>query len=192
MSFSETLSQTEYKASKINYNGKIDFGDLIIKAEKEGYKINVSSKDSARNEGTLLINKLNLASLFYTFLITLLEFFVLSVAVFNVFSDTVITILCTISILPVLFGLIVYFINKNKVITNRILPDIITTSLIVCFNFILLTLVLNFIFGTDFYNPAQVVTYFVIPILYIINIFIFCVIKYNLSKLNSMQQNSSK
>jgi DNA-binding PadR family transcriptional regulator len=51
-------------AEKVKPNdGNIDFGDLMIKAAKEGYKIRVSSKNAYRKKGTLLINRLNFASM---------------------------------------------------------------------------------------------------------------------------------
>ena len=56
--FNQTINETDYNSQRSN-NGKIDFGDLTLKAAKEGYKIKISSKDSYVPTGITLINKLN-------------------------------------------------------------------------------------------------------------------------------------
>ncbi len=185
--FNETVSQTQYNASKINYNGKIDFGDLMIKAANEGYKISVSSKDSAKNKGGILINKLNLLSVCSVFLIAVLEFllvYLISPAAFENATTVAVTLVC---IVPVLFFAVLYFISKNKSISRAIMSDTIITALIVAFNLILLTLVLNFIFGTDFHESAQLVPYFIIPLFYVADIVLFFAIRYRLSKTKTVK-----
>jgi hypothetical protein len=57
--FKQTIEETDYNSQRSN-NGKIDFGDLTLKAAKEGYKVKISSKDSFVPTGILRINKLNL------------------------------------------------------------------------------------------------------------------------------------
>ena len=186
LNFNDTVTYTEYNASKINYNGKIDFGDLMIKAAKEGYKISVSSKDSAKSKGNLLINKVNFESSIYVLLLVIAEFIFLSFSA-NIFNNVLPVILSIISF-GVLSGFITkYFINKNKTISAKIMPDTIITVSIVAFNLILVTLVLNFIFGTDFYETDQLLSFFISPILFVINIALFFVLRFYLSKSKRMQ-----
>lgn len=185
--FNETVSKTEYNASKINYNGKIDFGDFMIKAASEGYKINVSSKDSAKNKSGILINKLNCISVCCVFLVAILEFLLIKLIFPDSYNNVVTVVATVFNVVPVLIFAILYFTNKNKTISHAIMSDTIITSFIVAFNLILLTLVLNFVLGTDFHDSTQVVPYFIIPLIYIINISLFFISRYKLSKTKTVK-----
>lgn len=182
LKFNETINDTDYNANKTNFNDKIDYGDLTLKAEKEGYSIRISSKDSAKPVGNVLINKLNFAVSALMLIIALAELGFLY-AVFNgAFDSSFVKILCGLPFIPLIICGIVYFTKKNKLGKNKILADGILTAAIAAFNLILINLVLDFLFEIDFSNTAILLSALIIPVVYYIDAVLFFAIRFSLSK----------
>ena len=186
LKFNDTITNINYNEQKSNNNGKIDFGDLSLKAAKEGYKIRISSKDSVITEGTLFINKLNAFSsvallflmvaelIFFTIKFNdLLNFNFVKVALISVF----ILIYPTITIIK--------YLNKpERKSSKKIHADIILTSAIALFNLSLITFAANLIAGVNFSNIESILASFVLPIVVYLDVFAYFVIKYFLAKLD--------
>ena len=180
LKFNDTITNINYNEQKSNNNGKIDFGDLSLKAAKEGYKIRISSKDSVITEGTLFINKLNAFSsvallflmvaelIFFTIKFNdLLNFNFVKVALISVF----ILIYPTITIIK--------YLNKpERKSSKKIHADIILTSAIALFNLSLITFAANLIAGVNFSNIESILASFVLPIVVYLDVFAYFVIKY--------------
>lgn len=193
LKFNQTIYETDYNDNRSN-NGKIDFGDLALKAAKEGYKIRISSKDSYASVGTLLVNKLNVCAAFVTYLLVLLEFLVYSTVYKSTLKLSVVSAIVAVAVLSVFPAVmaISYIKNPNRNLNKRITKDSILTSAIIVFNLILITLAGSLLFNLDFSNTYQVLYVVVVPITLYIDVPLFYVIKYNMSKLNAFHKKRKK
>lgn len=192
LNFNETISNIDYNAHKTQNNGKIDFGDLVIKASKEGYKVRISSKDSIVNKGKLLINKLNLFSSLATYLVFLVEFLLVAILAKNVMNFSALAIILTVglaSIFPVIMA-VVYFYTPLKRTNKLIYADTIFTTAIIIFNLSLITFAGNLIFGLDFSNMFDLLVYLVLPVIVYVDVLLFFTIKYYLAKAKAFHCNN--
>ena len=181
MKFNETIDETDYNANKANFNGKIDYGDLTSKAEKEGYSIRISSKDSAKPLGNLLINKLNFVVAALVFAVCLIELGVLYFIFSSAFSVPSVMVLSALSVIPILIFGIIYFSCRDRLRKNKILPDGILTAAIVAFNLILITFAVDFLFEIDFSSAAVLLSALIIPIIYYFDLVLFFALRYCLA-----------
>nr|MBO4518158.1 PadR family transcriptional regulator [Clostridia bacterium] len=173
MKFNETIAETDYNANKSNYNGRIDYGDLTLKAQKEGYVIKISSKDSAKSLGETLINKVNFAAYFLVFMLVIAECCLLYPVFSGVYSSPLIIALAAVSALPLIAFAVVYFSAKNKLSKKILSADGILTAAIVAFNLILITLAIDFLLEIDFADKYTLLAALVIPIMYYIDFVAF-------------------
>lgn len=180
LDFNETISSTEYNKKNTN-NGKIDYGDLILQAAKEGYKLRVSNKELKISEGSLFVNKLNLVSSFFIYLFFLIEVLVLGLAFKGQISSTtlIVSSICAL-IFPIV--MLVLFVKKPYKTSKALKPDAIYTSLIIFFNLLLITFAINLLFNVDFGNIAIISSSFILPIAVYVDIVIYFVLRYFLSK----------
>jgi hypothetical protein len=184
LKFNDTLTSTNYNAQKSNNNGKIDFGDLSLKAAKEGYKIRISSKDSAITEGTLLINKLNAFSSVILLLLMVAEFVCFSVLFNSILNLNFLKIaLTSIFILAYPTVSLVKFLRKPmQKSTKKIYSDVILTSAIAIFNLLLITFATNLLFGVDFTDKSAILVSFIVPATVYLDIFAYFVVKFFFAK----------
>ena len=164
--FNETISSIDLNVQKSN-TGKVDFGDLTIKAAKEGYKIRISSKDSCVAKGTLLTNKLNLFTSLFAFLLA--EIMLLAITLTSGANPMVIKLVAIIgsvifSVSP-LICLIKYLLNPKNSSPITIKNDVILTAIIIVFNVLVVTLALNLILKVDFTNYSLIAFTLVLPVL---------------------------
>lgn len=183
--FNEIITASDYNAQKNNNNGKIDFGDLTLNAAKDGYKIRISSKDSAKPFGNLYSNKLHFYSVLTIFVLAFLETLLFSLTVYknNLKIVGVIIPLATMFVLTAIFGAI-YLSNPIKTSAKELNGDGILTSAIIVFNLLLITFALNFLFETDFEVKLNVISYVVLPTVVYLDFVLFFVAEYFLSKMN--------
>lgn len=183
--FNEIITASDYNAQKNNNNGKIDFGDLTLNAAKDGYKIRISSKDSAKPFGNLYSNKLHFYSVLTMFVLAVLETLLFSLTVYknNLKIAGVIIPLATTFVLTAIFGAI-YLSNPIKTSAKELNGDGILTSAIIVFNLLLITFALNFLFETDFEVKLNVISYVVLPAVVYLDFVLFFVAEYFLSKMN--------
>jgi PadR family transcriptional regulator PadR len=182
--FNETIYETDYNAQKSNNNGKIDFGDLTLKAAKEGYKIRISSKDSYASTGTLLLNKLNLYSAFLIYLLTMSQFLIYTLIhgkVLNLSLNLTLILIVAFSVFPIL-SLVMYLKNPKKNSAKKITADSMLTAAIIVFNLMLITFAAALLFNLDFSNGFNSLVFVAIPLTLYGNVFIYFTIKYFISK----------
>lgn len=180
----ETLRATDYNAQKSNNNGKIDFGDLTLKAAKEGYKIRISSKDSAISEGTLLINKVNMLSTVIMFLVIAIQFLYFGLRYGELLKlnfPITASIIILFALYPI-FCLIKFFKNPKKTVSKVVSSDIILTSAIVVFNLLLITFAANLLGNVNFSDKFTILLSLIIPFVLYVDIFLFFIIKFTFSK----------
>ncbi len=180
--FNEVIEDINYNPNKANNHGKIDFGDLAIKANEEGYKIKISSKDSALTRGSVKINRVKFLSVFLVFILASLQMFALDYFAKGVFAPYTKYIVVSVMALIPLFFLLKLIISPSLKTDKNYSGDKILTSIIVVFNLILITLALNFIFNVNFNDISSVIFYTVIPILLFINSIFYFVFEFLFAK----------
>lgn len=182
--FNETLTVSDYTSQGFNNNGKIDYGDLTSEAEKCGYKIRISSKDSAKPFGNLYYNKLKFYSSLLFAVIVAIEVVLLSIVSFNGSFKLFYAILpLSIVFAIALISLFIYLNNPLKTASKKLNGDKILTSSIVAFNLLLLIFALNFLFDTDFEQSINVASYLTAPLIAVLDIVLYFILEFFLSRL---------
>ena len=191
--FNQTINETDYNSQRSN-NGKIDFGDLTLKAAKEGYKIKISSKDSYVPTGITLINKLNFTASLAIYLIVLFEFLMFSLVhgvTLSLSTTTTVISIALFTLFPIVMA-IRYKRYPNKCIAKQINADSILTASIIVFNLLLINLAGALLFNLDFSNAYSTLIYIAIPITLYLDVFVYFVIRYCISKLSSFKVKHKK
>lgn len=179
--FNETISMIDYNAQK-NNNGKIDFGDLTLKAIQEGYKIKISSKDSFVSKTNLLINKLRLNASLLTLIFGLLAYFLIFNVALRVVNPYLFVGTLTILLIYPSICLIKYISNPLQTAAKKITTERILTASIVIFNVALITVALNLLFSVDFYNVNVIAFTLALPIVLCLFVIIYHALELLLSK----------
>lgn len=175
--FNEMIETTRYSGDTIINNLKMDFGDLKINAATEGYKLRISSKDSARRKEGVLINKINAISSWIAFIFFAISTFI--VASINK-SSPLIYLFLIVGVLPLAFT-VKFLIDSKKVVFNRITKDSILIGLVIIFNLILITCALNFFFDINIFDAKVTTATLILPIIAFICGLIFTISRYVLS-----------
>ncbi len=181
--FIDSVSATDYNSANQN-NGKIDFGDIVMKANNGNYKVRISSKETVRPKGNLLINKVNFSASLVISLLLLLEF-LLCLVVYGKrvsYSPFIIVLILAIIVgLPLFFGLKFRF-NPSGTSAKSITFDSVLSALIVVFNLLIVTIALNLISNVDFSNPSILVQATLLPITLILDFACFFVMRLYFAK----------
>lgn len=179
--FNEVIYDTGYNAQKSNNNGKIDYGDIVLKAAQEGYKIRISSKDSACDKGNLLINKVKAATVFCVYLLCLAQFGVICLINKTLSATTIVSICLVITLMPLLSS--IYLLkNSQKKSSKKYTVDRILTASIVAFNLLLITLAINFLFNVDFSNNKSLTIFTLIPLFLIVDFVAYVTFEFFIAK----------
>lgn len=189
--FNETLTESSYNEETTSFNGKIDFGDLKIKASQDGYKLRVSSKESAIPDGSLKLNKLNFVTSIILLLIASTQFipmYFINSSILAVSSLEIILFSLIICAYP-FYTLVHYISAPNTSKAKRYYSDGILTCSIIVFNLLLICVAITFLANMDFGIKSNVIKYVYAPVMVIIDALIFTCIRYGLSKLNSFYKN---
>ncbi len=191
LKFNDTLDCTDYNAHKATNNGKIDFGDLTLQAAKEGYKIKISSKDSAVSEGSLFINKLKACASVLLLLLMVVEFLFINFK-FNSLLNINALYTCLISAFILVFPtvcVVKYLKNPRKKTSKSSFGDEVLTSTIVIFNLLLITFAANLLCNVDFMDTFTILLSFIIPTILYLDVILYFVFKVVISKLRFCKSN---
>ncbi len=182
--FNETITVSDYNSQGFNNNGKIDYGDLTSEADKNGYKIRISSKDSAKPFGNLYYNKLKFYTSVLFAVIVSIEVLLLSITSFNGAFKLFYAILPFSTVFAIaLISLLVYVKNPLKTASKKLNGDKILTASIVAFNLFLLIFALNFLFDIDLEQSINVASYLIAPLIAVIDIVLYFILEFILSRL---------
>ena len=183
VAFNETIEQVDYSVEKAKFSGKIDFSDLVAKAKEDGYKLKVSSNEPI-SFGKVLRNKLNFVSSICIFILLVIQAFILTQTKIaqTGFSTKIAIISSAVMLVFPLICLAIWIQNRNKT-SLSISGDSMFVAAIVVFNLCLITFAGNLISGIDLENLSIIAYSAIIPIIVFLNIFIYFVIRFALSKL---------
>ncbi len=182
--FNQTIANSDYNEDNLNYNGRLDFGDLRIKAAQEGYKIRVSSKDSAQERGKLLVNKLNFFSSLVMFVLLIIEFIPTCFVVTPILNTgwLNITLFFALVFSPVLFFVIKYLLAPNKTTNKKPNGDVVLTTAIIIFNLLLIIFATSLLSGLDLSMETNLVRFIYPPFVILADILIFLIVRIKFSK----------
>ncbi len=186
LKFNETISDENVINREIkNIGGKIDFSDIVADAEKDGFKIRVSYKNCSKPQGKVYSNKLHFFSSLAIFLFIITEYLILSSSVnASLLPANVAIILCVVlAFFPIMTG-IIFARNTRKTMPNFVGGNKILTSGIIVFNLLLLCFALNFILGVDLYDKVNLVRYLLFPCVISLDILLFFIIEFFLSRIS--------
>ena len=182
LKFNDTVSETDYNADRINNGGKIDYGDLTLKAANEGYILRVSSKDSAKSKGKLFINKLNFVSACMLFCAALIELGVITLLCAQAVSALPTILFAAVNAVALVIFAALYFCNAHLTVSKKIHADGILTATIVVFNLILLIFAIGFIAELNFSDTVTLLSALIIPSAFCVNIVLFFLFRFILAK----------
>lgn len=158
-----------------------DFSDVQSLAKIEGFKVNISSRNTKNQVNSILINKLVTVSawIFYAFCvaqIALLAYFTSPAAGL---TGTPYLIFASILALFPLGTLLIYFLDpKKKVGTMPTLKSVIELCIVVMLNLVLITIVFSILAEVDFSNVSELLIYILYPAIIILNVPVYFIIKY--------------
>ena len=182
LKFNETINETDYNATKTHFDDKVDYGDLIHKAEKEGYIVRISSKNSAKPIGNILINKLNFIVSMVVFIIALIEIGLLYAVYKDNFNLPILKFICALPAVPFLLFGVIFLIKTGRLAKRKVSPDSVLTAAIVAFNLILINLAVDFILDVDFSDLSMLLAALIIPVIYYFDLIVFFFVRLKLSK----------
>ena len=180
-SLDETLNRTtdHNNITSPNLNGRIDYNDLAVKAEYEGYKIRFSSKESKKIKGNIFINKVDLCSSLAVFLLLMIEFFLVVYFGQNLIkipNDILLISMCVCAIFPIIK--VICYLSKPQTLSKTVAKDTILTALIVIFNLIVITFALNVFLDVKFDDTQSLFLYFILPCVIYFDIFVYYLARY--------------
>lgn len=190
--FNETISTIDYNAER-NNNGKIDFGDLTLKAAKEGYKIRISSKDSYIAKGTIFINKINFITSLIVSILSIAALLGVCLNFANAATYNKIVLFAGIAVTSIFFlysG--IKLLVKPKKTVSGVYSDSILTAAIVVFDLILIAVAANLLLNVDFSDLNLIAFTLILPIIYCVLSLLYYTIRFVFSKTKLFVQNSKK
>ncbi len=170
-----------YKKQEVVKHPYYDFSDIQSMADKEGFRIKVSSNDRKQDSGRILINKLLFHTSLSFFLVILVETILVYFATKDIaqLSFMPYGIFLGIMALMPIYTAIVYIINKDKKVYKiSSFKSSLELLAIIMLNLIIIEIVCCVLANLDFSNQQLVVRYVLYPILFIINLPIYLFIKY--------------
>lgn len=186
LKFNETISdENVIKREMKNYGGKIDFSDIVLNVEKEGFKVRVSAKNSSKPQGKVYSNKLLFFSSLLIFIFTVVEYFLLSSSVQGELLSSNVAVIFGVAAaaFPITSG-IIYAKNARKTIPKCVGGEKLLTGGIIVFNLLLISFALNFILGVDLYDKLKLTRYLLLPCVVSMDILLFFIIEFVFSRLS--------
>lgn len=186
LKFNETISDVNViKREMKNYGGKIDFSDIVLNVEKEGFKVRVSAKNSSKPQGKVYSNKLLFFSSLLIFIFTVAEYFLLSSSVQGELLSSNVAVIFGVAAaaFPITSG-IIYAKNARKTIPKCVGGEKLLTGGIIVFNLLLISFALNFILGVDLYDKLKLTRYLLLPCVVSMDILLFFIIEFVFSRLS--------
>lgn len=186
LKFNETISdENVIKREMKNYGGKIDFSDIVLNVEKEGFKVRVSAKNSSKPQGKVYSNKLLFFSSLLIFIFTVAEYFLLSSSVQGELLSSNVAVIFGVAAaaFPITSG-IIYAKNARKTIPKCVGGEKLLTGGIIVFNLLLISFALNFILGVDLYDKLKLTRYLLLPCVVSMDILLFFIIEFVFSRLS--------
>lgn len=158
-----------------------DFSDIQSLAKVEGFKVSIASASTKRKVNSILINKLTLISSLTFYAFCLIEIFLLAhftAQQAGLTTKPFIIFAIVLAIFPITM-LVIYFIDpKRKVASIATMKSVIELCIVIMLNLVLITIVFSILSEIDFSSTADLLKYILYPIIVILNVPVYFIIKY--------------
>ncbi|MBQ7340122.1 MAG: PadR family transcriptional regulator [Clostridia bacterium] len=172
--FNETIKTRSYTSKEPTTPIKTDFNSLIEENALDGYKIRVSTKNSSKNVGNLLVNKLSFFTTLFFILVPIIEITLVGlITQLPIFSNVVSLVFMGLNVASLIVSAILYLTNKHKTANKIITYDRVLTSAIIVFNLFLLIFALNFTLNVDLTQTLNLISYVLLPVLLSVNLVVY-------------------
>ena len=160
-----------------------DYSDIITMSEEEGFKVSTSDNTNKSELGKILLNKLNFHASSLFFIIVALETLIVGLTMNGVLNFPTYSYFLFglgVFIFPLVSGIIYYISPKRAVAEIRTFKSSFETALIITLELLIAILMVTVIRNLDFSNYPDVARTLFVPLLIVINVPIYVIIKYSL------------
>lgn len=177
----KNLPSDRAEKSCTTYNPYYDFSDIKSLADAEGFRVRVSSAETRKDAGRIMINKLIFHSSLEYFAILAVETLILglttaSIAKLNYLPYLIFVLAC--ALFPLTYG-IAYLINPNKKVASlATFKSAIELIIIITLNLCLVLFCCCIFAEIDFSDPAMLLRWVFYPLLILLNLPVYTFIKY--------------
>ncbi len=180
---------SDYAATPKRRQGKIDFSDIFAYADRNQMRVrsyvgNKSATNQTQKNSLLFVNKMRALSLCLIYLIMMAELvlcYVLTADLLGLKKEFF-YIALLLTLIPVAAIMLLFFASQKLIVPRNNLKDALLTSVIIIFNFFLMLIVLALILEVQLSNTRNLLLYFAYPLLAILNLPIYILIKNALIK----------
>lgn len=177
----KNLPSDRAEKSCTTYNPYYDFSDIKSLADAEGFRVRVSSAETRKDAGRIMINKLIFHSSLEYFAILAIETLILglttaSIAKLNYLPYLIFVLAC--ALFPLTYG-IAYLITPNKKVASlATFKSAIELIIIITLNLCLVLFCCCIFAEIDFSDPAMLLRWVFYPLLILLNLPVYTFIKY--------------
>ena len=164
-------------------SGAFDYSDILALSQKEGFKVNTADRTNKNELGKILINRLNFHTSLIFFILIALETILIGLTMEDLLQygiEPYIYFSIAILSFPIINAMIYYMAPKRTVAEVANFKSAFETALIITLNLILLILVYAVIIDLDFSSQFELTRNLFIPLMMVINIPIYVIIRYSL------------
>ena len=180
---SEKVVDTSSQERSSKKSGTFDYSDIIAMSEREGFKVSTSDRTNKHELGKILVNRLNFHTSLIFFVLIALETLLVGLTMEKVLGfgiEAYIYFSIIALAMPVITGMIYYMAPKRTISEVSGFKSAFETALIITLNLILLILVYVVIIDLDFASKQAISRNLFVPLLLVINVPIYVIIKYSL------------
>lgn len=179
----EKVVDTSSQERSSKKSGTFDYSDIIAMSEREGFKVSTSDRTNKHELGKILVNRLNFHTSLIFFVLIALETLLVGLTMEKVLGfgiEAYIYFSIIALAMPVITGMIYYMAPKRTISEVSGFKSAFETALIITLNLILLILVYVVIIDLDFASKQAISRNLFVPLLLVINVPIYVIIKYSL------------
>lgn len=179
----QTAIKEEPKQPTIPTVDGTDFSDLYEMAQREGFKIKTSYNTNKYLGNQILLNKLNLHGSWLFFILLALQAFILNFALENIIDwdlSVKLIILGCLAVFP-LICLLLYILSPKRAVPEvSSFKDAMGLALLITIQSLVLIVCVAIFIGVDFNNFKELATYIILPLVLVLNIPLYFILKYSL------------
>lgn len=176
-------NQAEPKQPTIPTVDGTDFSDLYEMAQREGFKIKTSYNTNKYLGNQILLNKLNFHGSLLFFILLTLQALILNFALENIVGWDVsvkLIILGCLAVFPLICLLLFILSPKRAVPEVSSFKDAMGLALLITIQSLVLIVCVAIFIGVDFNNFKELATYIILPLVLVLNIPLYFILKYSL------------
>jgi len=158
-----------------------DFSDIQSMADREGFKVKISSRENVKESGMILLNKLVFHSSVLFFLIIAIECLVMYFATAAIAKLDFLPfgIFIAVTALFPLTTFILFIVNKDRMVSKiASFKSAIELLAVIMLNLLLIIIVCCVLTNLDFSDQTSIMRFIVYPVFLVLNLPVYTFIKY--------------